>query len=228
MERIPPCASVAVLTGAGISVASGLSPFRGPGGIWNDIDIEEVVSADAWQRSPKKVEDFLQQMRTLARAAEPNEAHLALARAEAARTERASFDVITQNIDNLHQRAGSGSVHEIHGSLEVDRCDRCRHRFPQGAGFCECGAPLRPHVVLFGETLPKDAMHAAELALERAQWFVAIGTSGVVWPAASFVVIARSKGARCINVNLERSGNPAFHEEIVGPAEQIVPELFGV
>jgi NAD-dependent deacetylase len=228
MDRIPANASVAILTGAGISVASGLSPFRGPGGIWNDIDIEEVVSADGWRRNPKKVEDFLEQMRTLARAAVPNGAHLALARAEAAREGDAAFDVITQNIDNLHQRAGSRSVHEIHGSIEVDRCDRCRHRFPQGAGFCECGSPLRPHVVLFGEILPRDAMEAAERSLDRAQWFVAIGTSGVVWPAASFAAIARTKGARCINVNLERSGNPAFHEELVGPAERIVPDLFGV
>lgn len=228
MLRIPTHDSVAVLTGAGISVASGLSPFRGPGGIWNDIDVEALVSADGWQRNPRKVEEFLEQMRALARSAEPNEAHLALARAESARTNGAFFDVITQNIDNLHQRAGSASVHEIHGSLEIDRCDRCRHRFPQGAGFCECGSPLRPHVVLFGEILPQDAMQASEQALQRAQWFVAIGTSGVVWPAASFVAIARSKGARCVNVNLERSGNPAFHDELVGPADMIVPALFDV
>jgi NAD-dependent deacetylase len=209
-------------------VASGLSPFRGPGGIWNDIDIQEMLSAQAWRTHPNKVAEFLNQIRLAARAAAPNEAHLALSRAEAARIEGAGFDLITQNIDDLHRRAGSKTVHEIHGSLEVDRCSRCHHRFPHGAGFCECGTPLRPHVVLFGEMLPQDAMNAAQHALERAEVFVAVGTSGVVWPAANFVVTARGVGARCINVNLEESGNPAFHEELVGPAERILPELFEI
>ena len=228
MKPIAKDASVAVLTGAGISVASGLSPFRGPGGIWDDIDVEEVVSAQGWARNPARVEQFLDDMRGAARAAEPNEAHRALARAEAARENDARFDLITQNIDNLHKRAGSITVHEIHGSLEVDRCIRCRHRFPHGAGFCECGSPLRPLVVLFGEMLPQDAIEQAQRALNAADCFVAVGTSGIVWPASSFVLLARNAGARCINVNIEPSGNPAFHEEIIGPAEQIVAELFGV
>jgi NAD-dependent deacetylase len=228
MIVIPHDARVAVLTGAGISVASGLAPFRGPGGMWNDINVDEVISADAWARQPHKVVAFLDQMREVARTAQPNEAHLALARAEAARTASAWLEVITQNIDDLHKRAGSRAVHEIHGSLELDRCERCHHRFPQGAGFCECGTPLRPHVVLFGEMLPPDAMQASARALESADWFVAIGTSGAVWPAANFVLTARAHGARCVNVNLEPSGNPAFHEELIGPAEQLVPRLFGV
>ncbi len=228
MTPIPKDASVAVLTGAGISVASGLRPFRGPGGIWNDINVDEVLSADAVARNPQRVESFLDQMRQLARAAQPNEAHFALARAEKARSDGVQFDLITQNIDDLHKRAGSIRVHEIHGSLEVDRCERCRHRFPHGAGFCECAGPLRSHVVLFGEMLPHDATEASQRALQTAQYFVAVGTSGIVWPAASFVVLARSTGARCINVNLEQSGNAAFHEQLVGPAEQILPELFGV
>ncbi|MBI5532763.1 MAG: NAD-dependent deacylase [Deltaproteobacteria bacterium] len=228
MLTIPKSASVTVLTGAGISVASGLAPFRGPGGIWNDIDVETMISAQAWRNHPDKVSGFLDRMRQAARAAEPNEAHLALARAEAARTQGARFDVVTQNIDGLHKRAGSENVHEIHGSIEIDRCDRCRHRFPHGAGFCECGTPLRPHVVLFGEILPEDAMRAAMQAIDRCEWFVAVGTSGVVWPAASFVEEARKAGARCINVNVEKSGNPAFHEECVGPAENLVPLLFDV
>jgi NAD-dependent deacetylase len=228
MTTIPCTASVCVLTGAGISVASGLSPFRGPGGIWNDIDVEQVVTAQAWEHNPDKVLEFLDVIRQQARAASPNEAHLALARAEARRAEGASFDLITQNIDGLHKRAGSQNLHEIHGSLEVDRCDRCRHQFPHGAGFCECGSPLRPHVVLFGEMLAQDVVRASQKALQRSNYFVAVGTSGVVWPAANFVLLARSSGARCINVNLEKSGNPAFHEEILGPAEQILGQLLGV
>jgi len=221
-------ASVCVLTGAGISVASGLSPFRGPGGIWNDIDVEQVVTAEAWERNPSRVREFLDAMRQQARAASPNEAHLALARAEARRTQAARFDLVTQNIDGLHKRAGSQNVHEIHGSLEVDRCDRCHHQFPHGADFCECGTPLRPHVVLFGEMLPQDAVRATHSALQSAEYFIAVGTSGVVWPAANFVLLARSSGAHCINVNVEKSSNPAFHDELVGPAEQILGQLLVV
>lgn len=228
MQVIPKNASVAVLTGAGISVSSGLSPFRGPGGIWNDIDVEEVVSAQGLARDPGKVLGFLDIMRKAARDAQPNAAHLALARAELQRAGSARFDLITQNIDNLHQRAGSHRVIEIHGSLEVDRCDRCCERYPHGTEACFCGKPLRPDVVLFGEMLPAEAVRATQDALASCEFFVAIGTSGVVWPAANFVQVARSSGARCINVNIERSGNPAFHEELVGDADSIVPALFGV
>jgi NAD-dependent deacetylase len=228
MTTIPHNGSVTVLTGAGISVASGLAPFRGPGGIWNDIEVEQVVTAEAWERSPDRVCEFLQAMRQQARSAAPNEAHLALARAEACRREGATFDLITQNIDGLHKRAGSENVHEIHGSLEVDRCERCQHRFPHGAGFCECGTPLRPHVVLFGEMLPHDAVQASQKALQRANFFVAVGTSGAVWPAANFALLARASGAHCINVNVEASDNPAFHEELIGPAEKILAQLFCV
>jgi NAD-dependent deacetylase len=227
MATIPKNASVAVLTGAGISVPSGLAPFRGPGGMWNDIDIEQFVTADALSRNRPKVLGFLANMRRIARNASPNEAHRALARAEAARYDNARFDIITQNIDGLHSRAGSQRVHEIHGSLEVERCESCGERheaecFEQ----CPCGGKLRPHVVLFGEMLPDDAVEQTQKALRNCDFFVAIGTSGTVWPAAGFVLEARSVGARCFNVNLEPSGNDAFHEELIGPAEQILPALF--
>ena len=226
MLVLPKNASVAVLTGAGISVSSGLPPFRGPGGIWNDIDVEDVVSAGGWARNPARVIEFLDRMRSAAKDAHPTAAHLALARAELGRTDGARFGVITQNIDGLHQRAGSHAVIEIHGSLEYDRCDRCFERYPHGTEACFCGRHLRPDVVLFGETLPLAALEASQQALTHCDYFVAIGTSGVVWPAANFVTVARDAGARCVNVNLERSGNPAFHDELIGPADELVPALF--
>ncbi len=229
MTVIPTDASVAVLTGAGISVPSGLAPFRGPGGMWNDIDVEQFVTSDAFVRSREKVLGFLSRMREAARTAVPNEAHLALARAESVRSPAARFDVITQNIDGLHTRAGSRRVHEIHGSLEIDRCETCDARFPAGSTErCVCGGRTRPHVVLFGEMLPEEAVQATQEALQTCEFFVAVGTSGVVWPAAGFVLEARSVGAHCINVNVEPSGNPSFHEELIGPAEQILPRLFHV
>jgi NAD-dependent protein deacetylase/lipoamidase len=228
VETIPKTASVAVLTGAGISVPSGLAPFRGPGGMWNDIDIDEYVTAAAFQRNRDKVIDFLDDMRKVARDAAPNEAHLALARAEAAREDNARFDIITQNIDGLHTRAGSRRVHEIHGSLEVERCESCGTLAALGETGCRCGGRWRPHVVLFGEMLPENAVRATQVALQRCDCFVAVGTSGFVWPAAGFVLEARSVGARCINVNVEKSGNDAFHEELIGRAEEILPRLFGL
>lgn len=229
MTTIPKNASVAVLTGAGISVPSGLAPFRGPGGMWNDIDLEQYVTADALERNRPKVLEFLANMRRISRDATPNEAHLALARAEATRCDNARFDVITQNIDGLHTRAGSQRVHEIHGSLEVARCESCGARHDaERFDPCPCGGRLRPHVVLFGEMLPEDAMRETQKALRNCDFFVAIGTSGMVWPAAGFVLEARSVGAKCFNVNLEPSGNDSFHEELIGPAEQILPALFEV
>ena len=212
-----------------MSVPSGLAPFRGPGGLWNDIDIDEYVSAEALVRHPAKVTEFLAAMRSTARAAHPNEAHFALARAEAGRMNGATFDVITQNIDGLHTRAGSIRVHEVHGSLEWDRCDACDARYAADSiTRCRCGGGIRPHVVLFGEMLPEDVVSASEDALRACDYFVAVGTSGVVWPVAGFASEAHYAGARCINVNLEPSESRYFHDELIGPAEQILPELFGV
>lgn len=228
MIRIPPDAHVAVLTGAGISVSSGLAPFRGPGGIWNDEEIARVATAQAWQRHPNRVRAFVEHMRAAAEAAQPSLAHLALALAERARPD-ARFDVITQNVDGLHKRAGSVRVHEIHGSLAVERCEQCSRRYPRPTpARCACGGALRPDVVLFGEMLPEAVLSDALRAVRSCEWFVAIGTSGVVWPAASFVVDAADCGARCINVNIEASGNPAFDEELVGQADELVSALLGV
>ena len=208
---------------------SGIAPFRGPGGLWNDIDIEKCLSASALQRHPKKVHKFLASMREKTRAAAPNEAHLALARAEAARTGFAAFNIITQNIDGLHTRAGSSRVHEIHGSLELDRCEQCHKQYEACTiDRCPCGGKIRPDVVLFGEMLPADTLRCSQNAICNCDFFVAVGTSGVVWPAAGFVEEARGCIAECINVNVEPSGNKSFHTEIIGPAEEILPELFGV
>lgn len=229
MRIIPQQASVVVLTGAGISVASGMPPFRGPGGLWNDEELAELVTTEALRRQPARVLKFLSDLRAMARAAQPNAAHYALSKAEKARSNSARFTVITQNIDNLHQRAGSRRVCEIHGSLEFNRCEACQSRFSfDEASVCTCGATLRPDVVLFGELLPADAVEEAQQALETCDYFVAVGTSGVVWPAAAYVVEARAAGAHCINVNVEPSHNAAFHEEIQGRAEDVLPQLFGV
>jgi len=226
MLRIARDTNVVVLTGAGISVSSGLRPFRGPGGMWNDIDVEAVLSAAAWAQHPDKVEGFLQEMREVAKRCDPTRAHLALAKAEQSRESGAQFDIVTQNIDGLHERAGSRRVHPIHGSLFFDRCEHCNKRVPIDSQKTCCDQRMHPDVVLFGEMLPVEVLSATQTALAACECFVAIGTSGVVWPAAGLVQQARRFGAHCINVNLEKSNNPAFHEELVGPCDDIVGDLF--
>lgn len=227
-----------VLTGAGISVASGLRPYRGPGGIWNEIDVMQVASATAMRARPEEVWRFFAEARRAISQAQPNPAHLALTRLQ----ERLGTDrmkVVTQNIDGLHQRAGTREVVELHGTLARSRCSDEACQLPAfddltGTEACppcpRCGRPLRADVVLFEEPIPVDAEWQVKRALHGCDLFVAIGTSGTVWPASSFVRSAAYEGARTVLINLEpmQPRDPAFAEEYLGPAEELVPELLGV
>jgi NAD-dependent deacetylase len=228
---------VVVLTGAGISVASGLRAYRGPNGLWEDEKLRALNRAAALREDPAGVWALFGGLRSAARAAMPNAAHAALAAAEA-RVAGELF-VLTQNVDGLHARAGSRRVVELHGSAFRTRCidpacalapfaDDAPHA--DGPPACPaCGGPLRPDVVLFDEPLPVDAEWAAKQALRDCDLFVAIGSSGTVSPASNFVRSARYEGARTVFVNLEPMAppNPAFEEQHLGPAEVIVPRLFG-
>ncbi len=229
--------SIVVLTGAGISVASGLRPYRGPGGLWSEIDVDSVVTAAALERDPARVWTFFAGARRAVAAAQPNPAHLALAQLGARLTAKQSLVIVTQNIDGLHQRAGSREVIELHGSVRRARCTRsaCElaphevNRDPEDLcpACARCGAPMRPDVVLFDESLPVDAEWHTRRALRDCDLFLAIGTSGTVTPAANFVRSARYAGARTILVNLEPMSprNPEFDEEVLGRAEHVVPAL---
>ena len=230
---------IVALTGAGISVASGLQPYRGPGGLWEQRpEHRELATIEALQRDSEAVWRLFSAMREAARAAEPSRAHVALAHMEArAREVGSRVVVITQNVDGLHQRAGSREVVELHGSLSRSRCARCDRpaldvatALTTPAPRCErCGATLRPDVVLFGEYPDVDDEHRAKLALRECDLFIAIGTSGTVAPASSYVRWAEVNGARTILVNVEapRPPNPAFREVLLGRAEDIVPALAG-
>ncbi len=228
---------VVILTGAGVSVASGLRPFRGPGGLWTEAGaVAPLRAADATTR-PLAVWEFFQQMHSAAAATLPNPAHKAIAMAESSFSGD-SFTVVTQNVDGLHQAAGSKNVVELHGSLADLACPHCSFftRDTTGAHWqsskpppCpECGASLRPGVVLFDEPIPADAERAAKHALRDCDLFIAAGTSGTVSPASNFVRSAEYAGARTILVNLQPMSppNPAFREQYLGPAEEILPELF--
>ena len=224
---------IVVLTGAGVSAESGLPTFRGAGGLWEGHRVEEVASPQAFARDPDLVLRFYDQRRAKLRdpAVVPNEAHLALAELE--RRWPGEFLLVTQNVDDLHDRAGSRRLIHLHGELRRALCRACAASTPWDGDLgrtdaCpSCGAlgRLRPDIVWFGE-LPyrMDEVYAA---LERCDVFVAIGTSGLVYPAAGFVEAARAAGAsRTIEINLEPSAvSPAFADRRAGRAAELVPAL---
>jgi NAD-dependent protein deacetylase/lipoamidase len=218
---------IVVLTGAGISRESGLDTFRDAGGLWSTVRIEDVATPDAFARDPGRVHGFYNARRAQLAGVQPNAAHLALARLEL--QGKGEVLVVTQNVDDLHERAGSRTLLHMHGELLRARCTACGAR-PDWHGDTgtdvrcpSCGAcALRPDVVWFGE-MPLH-MEAIEAALERCDLFVSIGTSGTVYPAAGFVQLA-SGHAETLELNLEASGSPLFDRVIAGPATQTVPDL---
>ncbi len=224
--------SVFILTGAGISAESGLGTFRDKGGLWSQVRIEDVATVEGYLRDPKRVLDFYNFRRSKHRDVEPNGAHAALAELERELAGRGSrLSLCTQNVDNLHERAGSTDVIHMHGEIGKSRCSDCGDVRPSdGELLLELGCPacgrtggLRPHVVWFGET-PLDMDRIYEELL-RADLFVSIGTSGSVYPAAGFVATARRAGIATVELNLEPSENAdMFDDARYGPASEIVPE----
>ncbi len=220
-----------VLTGAGVSAESGLATFRGSGGLWNGHRVEEVATPEAWMANPELVWRFYSMRRRDAMAAEPNAGHYALASVEERLGDR--FYLCTQNVDDLHERAGSRRLHHMHGTLFASRCVRCNRPFADRAFYesadalpvCgQCGNPVRPHIVWFGE-MPLD-MDAIYRQLDRATVVLVAGTSGSVYPAAGFVQIARRNGLRTVYVGPEQPLNASSFSEIVqGTAAEALPKL---
>ena len=231
MIHIGPQDFVFILTGSGISAESGIPTFRGTDGLWRNYRIEEVASPHAWARDPALVWDFYSMRRSVAAAAHPNRGHLALADLESKLADR--LFLCTQNVDNLHEQAGSRRVVHMHGELFKSRCDNCRRPpFPDDSRYeapaeiprCECGGRIRPHICWFGE-VPYD-LDRILAELNRCTVFAAVGTSGVVEPAASFVAHVRGR-ARTYYVGPEKPANAlAFDECIQGPAAEVLPNLF--
>jgi NAD-dependent deacetylase len=218
-----------VLTGAGVSAESGLATFRGSGGLWNGYRVDQVATPEAWEADPALVWNFYSMRRRDALEAEPNAGHRALAAIEAKLGER--FYLCTQNVDDLHEKAGSVRVHHMHGSLFESRCVRCDEPFADTAEYlgklpkCQaCGAAVRPHIVWFGEVpLDMDGIHAQ---LSRATMVLVAGTSGSVYPAAGLVRIANRRGIRTAYVGPEAPLNAdAFDEVTLGTATEVLPRL---
>jgi NAD-dependent deacetylase len=247
--RVHPCKSVAnffmipignddrvfILTGAGTSAESGLPTFRGMNGLWRTYRVEEVASPAAWARDPRLVWEFYSERRRRHRTVEPNPGHFALARLEEQLGDR--FFLCTQNVDRLHEMAGSQRVVHMHGKIFQSRCERGCGRPPfdddwtleNGAEIplCACGGKIRPHICWFGET-PFE-MERIGTALESCTVFMAVGTSGVVEPAASFVRHARTRrdSVRTCYIGPEEPSNRAFFDEVfLGPSGELLPQLF--
>ena len=223
---------IVVLTGAGISAESGISTFRDKDGIWAKVDLRDVATPEGFQRNPKRVLDFYNARRKASGNARPNAAHLALARLEAEHGANGGLvTVATQNIDLLHEAAGTRNLIHMHGQGDLSLCNRCQARHPWGledltvdlaCPACGKAGGLRPDVVWFGE-MPYHMDRIYE-ELGRADLFVSIGTSGNVYPASGFVAEARRSGAHTVELNLEPSeGVSLFHEAHHGPASKVVP-----
>jgi NAD-dependent deacetylase len=230
---ISPDDRVFVLTGAGISAESGLPTFRASDGLWAGHSIEDVCTAEAWQRNPGLVWEFYSARRAQGAKAEPNPAHVALATLEAQLGER--FFLCTQNVDDLHERAGSVRLVHMHGELAKARCswecgsppveDRKVYRNLDEVGRCACGGRLRPHIVFFGE-IPLE-MDRIQDEIGKATLMVVVGTSGSVYPAANFVHWAKQRGARTVYVGPEAPLNAAAFTHVVeGKAGTVLPGLF--
>ena len=206
-EWLSAAASVAVLTGAGISAESGVPVFRGAGGLWRDYKPEDLATPEAFDRDPVLVWEWYNWRRERIAMAQPNAAHRALVKLEIAKPR---FTLITQNVDGLHDRAGSVKILKLHGDIWRVRCTACgadwpdrRIPLPELPPHCACGGLARPGVVWFGEALPEGVMQEAEHAVSSAQVLLVIGTSAVVYPAAGLVPYAKRAGAKVIEINTE-------------------------
>ena len=226
---------VFVLTGAGVSAESGLPTFRAEDGLWAGFRVEDVCTPDAWRRDPAAVWAFYSARRAQGQSAKPNPAHLALAELEAQIPSR--FFLCTQNVDDLHERAGSANLIHMHGELAKSRCehecgsppveDRAVYAGLDDVPRCACGGRLRPHIVFFGEIPFEMPRIGREISLSTLM--LVVGTSGNVYPAANFVHWARQAGARTVYIGPERPLNaPAFTEIVEGKAGEVMPGLFRI
>jgi len=231
-EIIESCASLTVLTGAGISAESGVPTFRGKDGLWRNFRSEQLATPDAFWDNPKLVWEWYDWRRAAIKEAKPNPGHFALAELE---SQKKSMTLITQNIDGLHQMAGSKNILEIHGNIWQVRCTKCgdikqNHRVPleEMLPRCElCGEIGRPNVVWFGEIIPMEVIDSSLKAIEECDVMLIVGTSGVVEPAASLGLVAKQTGKKVIEINLESTTNsPLFDLTLLGKSGEIVPLLY--
>ena len=232
LERLEKARVVSVLTGAGISAESGVPTFRDPGGIWEKFRPEQLANFEAFMADPDFVWNWYQHRREIMRDVKPNMGHFALAAMESLFRE---FNLITQNIDNLHERAGSKKVTELHGNIERNYCIKCKRFYNEidlkqkSVLKCECGGLIRPDVVWFGEMLPYNALKFAEDSAMRTNVFFTIGTSAEVYPAALLPLMAGKSGAFVVEVNTKPTVISGEVDEVLqGKSGEVLSELVKV
>ena len=230
ISRIRSAKRVSVLTGAGVSAESGIPTFRGAGGIWEKYDFTKLATHEGFWRDPALGWEWYQLRQREMKKARPNPAHEVIAKME---DWFESFDVITQNIDGMHARAGNKNIVELHGNIWRMRCERDGTMITLGSPveeippLCHCGAMMRPDVVWFGEQLPRRAIEDATRIAHESEVMFVVGTSAVVFPAASFPLMTKEAGGIVIEVNVEPTDlSPIADASLFGRAGEVLPELW--
>lgn len=232
LDKLTQAKKIVFFTGAGISAESGIPTFRGKDGIWNKLKPEELANFNAFMKNPQMVWEWYNHRKKIVHDSKPNAGHLAIAEMQDL------FDeviVVTQNIDNLHRRAGSKNIFELHGNIERNYCVKCKTYyngeldFSDGVPKCKCGGLIRPDVVWFGEFLPEDQFEGGEKAAILSDIFFVVGTSAVVYPAAGLVHSAKRAGSYIIEVNIEETEISLICDRsFYGEAGKILPEIVNV
>ena len=219
--------SIVFFTGAGISSESGIPTFRGKAGIWNKLRPEELANFNAFIRNPEMVWEWYNHRKKIIHESQPNAAHLTIAEMQ---NHFNDVTVVTQNIDNLHRRAGSNTIFELHGNIERNYCINCKKfyneelDFSKGVPKCECGGLIRPDVVWFGEYLPEDQFLGGEKAAINSDIFFVVGTSAIVYPAAGLVYTARQSGSTIVEINIEETPFSSIADySYFGKAGEVLP-----
>lgn len=229
IEKLQSAQKIVFFSGAGISAESGIPTFRGKDGIWNKLNPKELANFNAFIKNPKLVWEWYNYRKSIVHQAKPNPGHLAIVEMEKSVK---NVIVITQNVDNLHRRAGSKTVYELHGNIESNFCVKCKKHYDEELDFndgiptCTCGGLIRPDVVWFGELLPAEQFQLSEKAARNCDLFFIVGTSAVVYPAASLVKVAKSNGAFLVEVNIEETEATSIVDvSLFGESGKILPQI---
>ncbi len=229
IDKLVDSRSLVFFTGAGISAESGIPTFRGKDGIWNKLKPEELANFNAFMRNPDMVWEWYNHRKKVIHDSQPNKGHITIAEMQ----DYFDVTVVTQNIDNLHRRAGSKNIFELHGNIERNYCIDCKKFYNEELDFtggvpkCDCGGLIRPDVVWFGEFLPQDQFLGGEKASINSDIFFIVGTSAVVYPAAGLVSTAKQSGATLVEINIEETEISSYTDySFWGGAGTVLPQIF--